>query len=721
MEKNSIDFNDVLGPNGLIARRLAQYEIRPEQLAMSEAVTKAIREKTHLAVEAGTGVGKSFAYLVPAILHVVEDQIDQWKQFDSEDPIDPPVQKEKTKERKRLEESFLNGDPLLFDEEESDEKKLRKVVISTHTISLQEQLIQKDIPFLQSILPFEFTAVLVKGRSNYLCLRRLDQALRKMVNLFSDDQSVQLERLKKWSKKTLDGSLSELSPRPPMEIWSEIACEQGNCLGKQCRFFDRCFYNKARRQIANAQVIIANHAILFSDLALRSGTGWGILPKYDLLVIDEAHTMEQTAADHLGLKLTQGQIDYLLNRLYNERMQKGLLWEDGMEYQLAADQVGECRVRADALFESLLVWLDCRPGGNGRVYEPDIVVNGLGEALLRLADLIRNIMEITKDPSKKVELSAARVKTIELSDTLKLWFSHQDPDMVYWLEQTTSRGQKRVSLEAAPNDIGPLLRENLFGKITSVIMTSATLATGSGKKRTISSEETEKAFFFFKSRIGLTEVPSLQVGSPFDYKKQMNLVLLKGIPDPDELNPDYQRVFKEMLQRYLEETDGGAFVLFTSYSFLRRMGTDLLSWFAEKNFPFYSQADMMPRTKMLEEFKKNRRSILFGTDSFWQGVDVPGDGLRNVIITKLPFLVPSHPLTEARLELIRSRGGNPFRDYQLPSAILKFKQGIGRLIRTKTDRGLVVVLDPRIHTKSYGKNFLTAIPDSTIRVDSIFH
>ncbi|MDO5580263.1 MAG: helicase C-terminal domain-containing protein [Planctomycetia bacterium] len=711
MENKIIDFNDVLGPNGLIARRLSHYEIRSEQLAMSAAVAKAIRDKTHLAVEAGTGVGKSFAYLVPAILHVLEDQIAM---------DNPPPPEEKSEERRELEESFLNGDPLLF-EPEGDDRKLRKVVISTHTISLQEQLIQKDIPFLQSILPYEFTAVLVKGRSNYLCLRRLDQAIRKMVNLFSDDQSNQLERLKNWSKKTLDGSRSELSPKPPGEIWSEVACEQGNCLGKQCRFFDQCFYNKARRQIANAQVIIANHALLFSDIALRSGSGRGILPQYDLLVVDEAHTMEQVAADHLGISLTQGQIDYLMNRLYNTRQSKGLLWEDGEHYTQGRDQVDECRSRSESLFNSLLFWLENRPGGNGRVYEADIVVNGLSEALVRLADILRLIIEKTKEPPLKAELNAARAKTTEIADTLKLWFSHQDPDMVYWLEESVSRGQRRVSMEAAPIDIGPLLRENLFGKIASVVMTSATLAAGNGKKRTITPAETEKAFTFFRSRIGLTTVPSLQVGSPFDYKKQMKLVLLKGIPEPEELNPDYQRIFRDMLQRYLEETDGGAFVLFTSYSFLRRMGSELLPWFAEKSLPFFSQADAVPRTKMLEEFKKDRRSILFGTDSFWQGVDVPGEGLRNVIISKLPFFVPNHPLTEARLEAIRKRGGNPFREYQLPSAVLKFKQGIGRLIRTKTDHGLVVVLDPRIHTKSYGKNFLEALPDASIRVDSVFH
>ncbi len=770
MSKYIENYLDVLGPEGVISRRMKQYELRSEQLTVSGKVAEAFHNRSHLAIEAGTGVGKSFAYLVPAILYAVEGQIDEVKKEINrelkiqrlsdhpENKLDPPEIKtdrhcseqaksninlspsdktsgsdsdkifeyrsEKRSDFDASDTKETNSDDLLDSEEfdvlpfsGADEKHLRKIVVSTHTISLQEQLMEKDIPFLRSILPYEFTAVLVKGRSNYLCLRRLNQVIKKGPMLFEFDSSETLEMLLQWSKETPDGSLSDLATKPKPEIWNEVSCEQGNCLGRNCPWYEDCFYNKARRRVFHAQVLVVNHALLFSDMALRRGSGGGILPSYDNLIIDEAHTIEQTAAEHLGMCISQGQVDYLLYRLYNERAHKGLLVEKGPDYIQAQDLTVECRARAEEFFESLLTWLVMRPNSNGRIQEPNIVRDVLSPALLKLSAKIRNLTARSNDAAKTAELAASVRKLQVLADNINFWFNQNDAEQVYWLEKTVSRRRERVSLMSAPIDVGPILREQLFSKISSVIMTSATLTTGDAKKKNPTQKEIDRDFTFFRSRIGLTSVQCCQVGSPFNYRQQLTLVIPKNIPNPDEYKIEYQIKIQKAFEKYLDETDGGAFVLFTSWAFLKKMAERMTHWLTEKNIPFFSQSDGMPRSRMIEEFKKNRRSVLFGTDSFWQGVDVPGESLRNVIITKLPFLVPSHPLTEARLQAIELHGGSAFRDYQLPHAILKFKQGFGRLIRSKTDSGLVVILDPRIHTKSYGKSFLRALPECKMRVD----
>lgn len=692
----SLDVADMLGPSGAIARRLGEsYEARPEQAEMAASVDGALDAGSTLAVEAGTGVGKSFAYLLPAIRRIMQHK--------------------------------------------------ERVIVSTHTISLQEQLIEKDIPLLQAVSGGDFSAVLVKGRSNYVSVRRLALASKRQSQLFSHAAELRsLHTVEDWAYSTEDGTLSSLPQLERMGVWDKVGSDSGNCMGRKCKTYDECFYQGARRRMENGDLLVVNHALFFSDLALRA-QGVGFLPPYDHVILDEAHTVEDVASDHFGIRLADAALGHLCGSLYNTRTGKGLLasieMKDNADERLitrAIQLTDEVYGISDTFFETLARWQESSGRRNGRVDTPIEMDSDLSPMLRELSVLLRVLREKVKSEADGYELNAYQQRAEAYAGLILSWLEQDMDGAVYWLDVTPAKGRfrQRITLHCAPIDVGPILREKLFnaeaskgGRALSVVMTSATLATGAGalpiadcrlpieeespdaqpnRQSAIGNRKSADAFSHLRDRLGCDGASTLQLGSPFDYAANVKLIVEGGLPDPGD--PRFIDAAGPAILNHIRETDGGAFVLFTAYRMLDQMAHFLRDRLREDGHQLLVQGQDGPRSILIKRFRADERSVLLGTDSFWQGVDVAGNALRNVVITKLPFAVPDRPLIEARLDRIRERGGVPFVEYQLPEAILKFKQGFGRLVRSKTDTGRVVVLDNRLRTKPYGKKFIDALP-----------
>ena len=645
----------LFGPRGNLAA-IRGFEWRPEQQRMAAGVAAALAGRSHLVVEAGTGVGKSLAYLLPAVLHA--------------------------------------------------KRTGRKALVSTHTINLQEQLLYKDIPLVKGLTGEDFEAVLLKGRQNYVCPTRLARAHRHGADLFTAEERPELERIREWAATTTDGSLSDLPFEPPRELWMQVCSEQHLCTPKTCGRDSGCFYQSARRRAQTAQILVLNHTLFFTLLGDPEEEGLGYLFPDDFVIFDEAHTVEQVASRHLGFNLSQYSLRQSIQRLYNPRTRKGLLQQARQSggISAASDLIPE----VDRFFDKLAGACTFRQGRESRIRADQsadlaeaVAESPLAEGLARLAESAGTAAAKAEEEGLQGELNdvASRLRTARagLSDFL----SQSEPDHVYWVERS-GKASTWTSLHAAPVAVAALLGRLLFREGSTAVMTSATLSVGSAE------------LDYFRGRVGALEVPSLQLGSPFDYARQMKIRLVRKMPEPKD--PAYEEALAKWIGHFTGESRARAFVLFTSHRTMQSVAARMSGFFEEKGWNLIVQGGGVSRSRMLEAFRSGGESVLFGTDSFWTGVDLPGEALSSVIITRLPFVTPDHPLTEAKLEEIEASGGDPFHSYSLPEAILKLRQGVGRLIRSSNDKGSIVILDSRILSRPYGKAFLKALPECPVEV-----
>ena len=636
---------DIFGQNGLIARFHEAYEHRDGQIKMAEAVMRAFDEKRHLVVEAGTGTGKTLAYLVPAIAAALG--------------------------------------------------KKGRVIISTGTKNLQEQLMEKDIPFLQRVMPKKFTAAYMKGRSNYACLNRIYKAEDQpfLEGLHEIDY---FEEIRHWSRESRTGDRAELKNLPEnLSFWNRINARSEICIGQKCPDFEPCFITRMRARAEDADIVIVNHHLFFADLAVRGNQYGRVIPDYGAVIFDEAHLIEDIAADYFGLQVSSFQIEEIIRDT------------DALPIDDAVVTSSLTKISARIIGHAEQFWhrFSQGRGAEGRYplvadnfyqrnREGDRDATALGHAYHELDGSLARLqteLDVFSDKIPEVEAVVRRIS--QARDDLKFIVNQADRNFVYWLER---RG-RGTFLQASPVDVSDLLNKKLFDKVETCVLTSATLSSNG-------------SFNFIRDRLGLerSKTDMLVAPSAFDYEKQAIIYLPKGMPDPR--SPEYAQLAAGEIIRLLQLTRGHAFVLCTSNVSMNTL-FQLVS--SRIGYPCFIQGSMS-KTGLLDRFRSTKNAVLFATSSFWQGVDVRGEQLSCVIIDKLPFAVPSDPIVAARTKFIDENGGRSFSDYSVPQAVITLKQGIGRLIRSKTDRGVIAILDSRLRTKSYGRDFLNSLPKARV-------
>ncbi len=635
-----------------------RLEHRPQQEAMARAVAAAMSADEPVLFEAGTGVGKSLAYLVPGIIHAVDLS--------------------------------------------------RQMIVSTHTISLQEQLETSDLPKCRRLFKStpelakyaDFKAAVLVGKGNYLCTTRLGHALADRSTLLADADYDELKRIAAWSEATSSGLRHELKPPPRPEVWDVVNADSSSCSRKHCDC-EKCFYQRARARIRSAHLVIVNHALLFALISAGGAQAEGaqtdargVLFADDFVILDEAHTVPDVATENFGLSLSSYGVDRALKYLFNPRSKRGIFRKLGgaEAQQLVVDALDASRLFFDFIGATLLA-----QRAVVRVREEGIAEPTLDGPLGAIHRILGKLADKLTDGRERDELLEQKLRVKGMQARITEWLTLADKGHVYWAERS-GRKQTIVSLRSAPIDVAPELRRHLFGCGTSVVCTSATLAMGGQIEP-------------FAARMGADEARSVIVKSPFDFARHMRVYVAADVPLP---SPQEAKLALNVLADYIafcvERMRGGSLVLFTSYTDMRAIAATLEPQFVAAGRPFLIQGADLSRTELAEQMRARGNAVLFGTDSFWTGVDVPGDALAQVIITRLPFDPPTHPITEARCDHIRDQGGTPFNELTLPDALIKFRQGIGRLIRTATDRGLVTILDSRVLAKSYGRLFIDCLP-----------
>ena len=607
--------NEFFGPGGVLEQKLGDYEFRPSQIRMAEAVYQALDGQSHVIIEAGTGTGKTLAYLLPALLHG------------------------------------------------------QRVLVSTGTKTLQDQIFYKDIPLLETILERPIRSAYLKGRNNYLCRIKLESA--HAEGLFSANELRVFRRILSWAQVTETGDHAELGTDIDSELWSRLDARRDRCAGTKCVDYDRCFLTLMRQKAMEADIVIVNHHLFFADLAIREADMGGILPDYTAVIFDEAHELEEIATEYFGFHVSNFRIAELVGDAKRLAERSEAEMEDLSSVQRASDR----------FFGSMAMMRDGRhPMQNFRELEGmDGLIGALQDA--------RHILKKQKDFSGEWE--ALQRRAGEIASELEVFRNGTLENYVSWIER---RG-RGLFLEACPVDVSGLLRERLFDRIPACILTSATLTVA-------------ESFGYFRQRIGLDAGEEMRLSTEFDVRNQAMLYVPRRLPD--YRHPSYLNRAVEEIRNILSASRGRAFVLFTSYQQMMA-AYEIVS--RELPWPCLVQTRGAGKSRLLEEFRITPHAVLFATSSFWQGVDVKGEALSAVIIDKLPFQVPSDPLVSARMARVEREGGSAFSDYQLPHAILRLKQGLGRLIRSKSDRGILAILDNRLSTKGYGKLFMASLPD----------